>query len=599
MATALDIPELFQAALKSLQMYSIAHIKTLGAIEDLGQALNQKLLSKPILTLAAGRGRLIMNGIPAEKRAGIEIFAQGMEERGIYSIAIHRGVSAREIKELILLLDENPERVSTLGGPEAFFHGRQHSCIRINETDIGFLVRHPELEETRPGAVTESMVGLPILPFDSHDYTLPGTQKLPIVETQPGNSIPSLLDEHIREAMDEPFLERSEHNCHKLLDEMVEGGFFKQLHGACIQIIEGMKRGDSVRRKKAKDILMNFVISSDHKELPFQIFRLLVNGLIANLPERRGETEEEVTTQTALATVLGKMVAVGNLDGFNNTLHDIPSRIPEWGDELRYELLRSEPVYTPTIKLFFKEGQTVLHSHVLPFFRAMGEPGSRFLLTLLEKEPNRNHRHRILQLLKELAPDSLPAIRESLSLEPWYFARNILNLLGELEDAVSADAMEWCFTHSDLRVRRAAIRAYWRTRKGLAENTLIRLLQESDQETQVEVLSGLGQIKAKKALAVVSALATTAPEALRVRALECLGEIGDPAAIVTFALCLKRKARIFKTTTEPLAVRISAARALSKIGTHEAYEVLRQAVVDEPAGHDKDSLQKVLSLFNL
>lgn len=254
MATLLEIPELFQAALKSLQMYSITHVRTQSAIDELGHAIQQKLISQGGINLVAANGRLVFDGVTTEHRAGTEMFVKGMEERGIYSIAIHRGINPRELKELLLLLDENPGRVAELGGPEAFFQSRRHSSIRINETDIGFLVRHPS-EGTRPGISPDGTIGLPVLPFDSPRsvITLDGQKSLITHRTENENEVsaPSLLNEHLREAMEEPFLQKNALNCRKLLDEMLEGNFTEHLQNAFAQLLQGLKLTDQAKKEKS------------------------------------------------------------------------------------------------------------------------------------------------------------------------------------------------------------------------------------------------------------------------------------------------------------------------------------------------------------
>ncbi len=594
MATVLDIPDHLQAALKSLQMYSITHARTQAAIEDLLNLIKQRLVSQPIVSLAVAHGRLLADGVLAERRSSTEFFIREMEARGILSIAIHRGISAREIKELLLLLDEPPERVASLGGPEAFFHGRQASSIRINETDIGFLVRQMGAEDTRPGLHMPFLGALPVRPLDD-DKVLGALRPRARSEDE---LPPSLLDRHIQEAMREPLLEKTTVVARKLLKEMLEGGCLECLGQAITQILEGLQNHDGAQRIKAKELLMGFIQEPIRPELPQQTFHQLVQGLFALYPRQNATAQAEPDRNLALTMLLGQWAASGALEEVKQFLASIPERLPNYGIELRHALMTSDELCKPMLMRFFREGHGILNGQVLPFFNWAGDPGARYLMRVLENEPNRNHRHRVLQLLKELAPESLPAIRESMGSEPWYFARNILNLLGELEDKVSAEAMEWAFNHSDLRVRKAAVRAYWRTLKGDAKSVLLAFLPQTDQETQMEILAGLGHIKAREAVGIVSAMASLAAEPLRIRALECLGEIGDPSAIQTLSLHLKRKGRIFKSA-ESMPIRLAAARALARINTPHAYRVLQETIEEEPKGIDKDSFQKILSIFNL
>lgn len=593
MATAPDIPNQLQAALKALQTYSITHLRTQDAIEDLLSLIKQRLVNQPIVNIAVAHGRLLADGMLMERKPNTELFIREMEARGILSIAIHRGISPREIKELLLLMDEPPERVAALGGPEAFFHGRQASSIRINETDIGFLVRQLGAEDTRPGLMIPPGGALPLLHTGPISVMASARSHGRSESALP----PSLLDEHIQASMREPLLEKSTVNARSLLKEMLEGGCLECLGQAITQILEGLQNHDGAVRVKAKELLMGFIQEPIRPELPQQIFHQMVEGIFVLYPKQNATAKSEPERNLSLSLLLGQWFATGELDGAKQFLDSIPERLPHYGAELRHALMTSDELCKPMLMRFFREGHGILSNQVLPFFRWAGDPGARYLMRVLEQEPNRNHRHRVLQLLKELAPESLPAIRESLGSEPWYFARNILNLLGELEDRVSADAMEWAFKHADLRVRKAAVRAYWRSLKEDAKPVLLGFLPQTDQETQMEILAGLGHIKAVEAVGIVSAMASLAAEPLRIRALDCLGEIGDPSAIQTLSLHLKRKGRIFKSA-ESMPIRLAAARALARINTPLAFRVVQETFEDEPKGLDKDSFQKILALFS-
>ena len=84
------------------------------------------------------------------------------------------------------------------------------------------------------------------------------------------------------------------------------------------------------------------------------------------------------------------------------------------------------------------------------------------------------------------------------------------------------------------------------------------------------------------------------PERLRLKAIETLGYIGNPAAIPFLVDIARRRGRIF-TSAEPIALRLASANALSALGSPQAMEALKQLAQDEPKGRDKEALLAVLN----
>ena len=100
---------------------------------------------------------------------------------------------------------------------------------------------------------------------------------------------------------------------------------------------------------------------------------------------------------------------------------------------------------------------------------------------------------------------------------------------------------------------------------------------------------------ARQVLFLELARAAAAPERLRIKAAETLGQIASPAAVPGLLELVHRRGRIF-TSAEPTEIRIAAARALLAIGTPQAELGLRQIVADESRHQDRDALQRILDL---
>jgi HEAT repeat protein len=187
-----------------------------------------------------------------------------------------------------------------------------------------------------------------------------------------------------------------------------------------------------------------------------------------------------------------------------------------------------------------------------------------------------------------------------MSADAWFLVRNALNLLSDIGDAGSLPAVVPLLRHKDGRVRRAAVRAMWKLGGPTAEPHLLGILKETDPETKFEVLFALGQLKTATSAPAVLELAEDrrAPERLRLKALETLGDIGAATVIPALAELLKKKKTFFGTSSEGFEVRIGAARALQGIGTPEARWVLQKVVEAESKGSERDSMQRILEAFN-
>ena len=227
----------------------------------------------------------------------------------------------------------------------------------------------------------------------------------------------------------------------------------------------------------------------------------------------------------------------------------------------------------------------------LPYFEFLGESGAGELVKILGEEPDRKRRGRLLEILRALGPLALGPLKESLASPTWYLVRNTLNLLADIGDAGMLEDVARCLQHGDGRVRRAAVRALWKLGGPACAPHLLPLFPSTDPETQVEILFGLGQVQAGMAVFVLADFArtTNANERLRIKTIETLGQIGNPAAIQPLAELIRRKGRIF-SSAEPTDVRLAAARALMAIGTPEAVETLGKLVEDEPGNKDRDGL---------
>ena len=307
---------------------------------------------------------------------------------------------------------------------------------------------------------------------------------------------------------------------------------------------------------------------------------------------REERTELRDSALGLLGALLGFEASQGGLEQAGQCLSRLEHLAAGRGRDYRLRIESSRELVVPVLEHLFQEGEAVLECVVLPFLEFAGETGARTLVALLEDEQDRHRRARILGLLKRLGPVAVPALQEGLVAGSWHLVRNALNLVGELEEARTFEYVVPCLDHGDERVIQAAIRALWKTGGERAEAYLLELLPRVQPLLQLEALQGLERIGSQTAVPVLATLAGSGAEAVRVKALELLGRIRDPGATPLLEALLRRKGLIIKRS-EPLPVRVAAARALVALGTPEARRIVDQVVVEEPKGPSKEALRAV------
>ena len=296
----------------------------------------------------------------------------------------------------------------------------------------------------------------------------------------------------------------------------------------------------------------------------------------------------------AMAAMFGVMAARGDMEEVQARLAWLEHAAGSRGADYKARILASRLLVLPSLELFFKEGHAVLESRVMPFLRVLGEPAACTLTEVLGEERNRQHRNRILELLKLMGSMSLPALEGGLVTGSWQLIRNALNLVGDLEEPHAFEYVVPCLEHPDPRVVRPAVRALWKTGGARAESYLLAVLPGAEAGIQTEILEGLGHVGTAASLPPIEAVALDGAEEVRIKALEILGSLKLPEAIPFLERQLRRHGRLFKTS-QPLGIRLAAARALASLGVAEARRVLEEAVGDEPNGPGREALRKVVA----
>jgi len=384
----------------------------------------------------------------------------------------------------------------------------------------------------------------------------------------------------------------------RLLDE----GRIEGLLAVLEMILEALRQDNVAKRAMAAQTLTGVTRWLLDPGLPVEAEGPLVEGLTAHFGwEPLAHIHR--STAEALGVVVDSQIVRGEPGHALTLLQEVDGLVAfqdkqEWRTSalaaLWEELATREHLQRVADLLHTANAETML-GELIPYFDQVGQPAARALVEILGDEPDRKRRGRLLEAIRCMGAEALPAVYEGLGSPAWYLVRNALNLLAEIGDANVLEPAAACLAHPDGRVKRAAVRTMWKLGGPAAVTRLLAAFPTVDPGTQEEMMFGLGQVRAIQAVPVLAAFAMDRKngEKLRVRAAETIGQIGDPRSIPVLAEMARRKGMIF-TSAEPLEVRLAACRSLLALDAPGAKEAVAELVAAEPWHKDRSQLQQVL-----
>ena len=175
----------------------------------------------------------------------------------------------------------------------------------------------------------------------------------------------------------------------------------------------------------------------------------------------------------------------------------------------------------------------------------LGAASAGPLLGLLRWSPSRYERARILQILSFIGRQAVPALtREIKKDQPWFFLRNVVQLLGKMGDGRHMEILLPLLDHKDLRVQREALHAIHRLGGEKSEEIVLSLLSTADDRLKGDIAQVLGAIRSQNAvpalLRLLQSEAAHTPEELGERLCEALGRIGSAEAVPALNRIIER-----------------------------------------------------------
>ncbi len=170
----------------------------------------------------------------------------------------------------------------------------------------------------------------------------------------------------------------------------------------------------------------------------------------------------------------------------------------------------------------------------------MGATTVERLLDRLYETHNRAERSRIIQVVTKIGKPAVASVEERLRQGgPWFYARNLVLLMGRIGDRSHLKLLESTFENEDLRVQREAVFAIQAIDPAATGEILLRNLYTVGPENMGLLISVIGMLKYDKAVPKFlemlelgfSAVTKKEKNALMVKICEALGKIGHPDAI--------------------------------------------------------------------
>ncbi|MGI9625494.1 MAG: HEAT repeat domain-containing protein [Longimicrobiales bacterium] len=190
---------------------------------------------------------------------------------------------------------------------------------------------------------------------------------------------------------------------------------------------------------------------------------------------------------------------------------------------------------------------------------------------------DRAARRGLVHALTLLGDAALGTVDLLLSRDEWYVVRNAVTVLSVVGGADAFEKLKPCLTHSDARVRREAIMALAKLESPRAGEFLAKALSDEDADVRAAATMMAGILQIQEAAPVLRArFDLEQNEGVLIEAIRTLGKLRDGQAVGQ----LQARAVPSFFSRPPKAVRIAAYRALSRIRTPEAIEVLEDSKAD-------------------
>ncbi len=330
------------------------------------------------------------------------------------------------------------------------------------------------------------------------------------------------------------------------------------------------------------------LIDMDQPEMLNEAYGRLVKQL-------RRETDQAVFTRI-LATLATDYEKVINLHGYTlalNILKAIRRYKDECTDETRKQLLGAavdklssdQDLLIRLLESFKTEGERNTQSISKLLKQFPNEKVLRYTFVMLKENDDMSIRKKCIKFLSNYGAEAVETLLSQIQPEnPWYFNRNIINLLGDAGDSTISPRLLPYLKDKDERVRKATISALAKFNDEATEQALTEEFDDQPESIQKMLLQHFGQVKSKPAVSMLISILEKPAGAHRdddftVSIIHTLGRIGDAQATMVISDKLKKSGGIRKlfqkTSDEVIEASIAA---LGRIGDSSYADLINKFI---------------------
>jgi HEAT repeat protein len=294
-----------------------------------------------------------------------------------------------------------------------------------------------------------------------------------------------------------------------------------------------------------------------------------------------GDSRPEIHEALSASVVTWLATAVQRSD-WNEAqrAHDLLRRVDTSGRlsaEWLTHALGSVDAHTITERL--DEADTRDQARLFAFVVTVGAPALSLLVSVLAHSSRSRVRAGATTALAYAFADDPSPLGAWLSDPRWHVVRNIVFVLGQIGGGEVVPHLAVAARHLDARVRRAAIHALGQVPHYLRRSVLLTQLDNTDGRLLAASLAMLARepdMKVTEAILtrVMSPEFETRPEEHRVALLSALADVASDQALPALEELLLRGGWFAKRSAE----RLAAARAIVRLGTPAAHNVLEQGL---------------------
>lgn len=200
-------------------------------------------------------------------------------------------------------------------------------------------------------------------------------------------------------------------------------------------------------------------------------------------------------------------------------------------------------------------------------------------IQLMGQTSNLKARRTISTILGGMGEDTVPVLLNLMQDTRWFVTRNICAILGSIGSREALTPLINCLGHSDLRVRKEAVRSLAMLGVEEAEAAIIKILRGTDTALFAQAIASMGGMKSRKSLPELMKMLFVRDMflqslALKIEVLVALALIGDRQ--VTPHLLVLLEERHLLAVTRGRQLKIAVAACLGKLGDSRAIPTLEK-----------------------